>query len=402
MDDLVLDADTLFGIADVIDGYCAKQREVVNVYYAQIMALESEWRDDETFGSLIEELNSLKTQALALIEEVYENYPKYFRNRAQQILERPIYHNETVIMPVYNSSVNNRSFTSNSGVGGYTSVSDYIGKHNYGQGDYDTYSKDPIWRALMSREYPDVKLPPLSSNASIVSKNMEATMIKPTTPFNFLDKTNQEWHSKDSYVEDFNSPIATGEKLNCRQGVPESEGGEGVEGYRGTCGLASIENILRMAGYDIKEKDVVLYAKSNSGTKKGRKLCTTDSTPNRNGGTYAEDRRAILKHFGIDSDIKYTTDLNEIAEMVTSGKGVIASVEANMLWYQCVGNPQEFHAITITSVQRDKQTKEILGFYICDSGSRGKDSARLVNSDIMLAALSATGGKLNVTKGAIR
>lgn len=401
MDNFVLDADLLFQIADVIDGYCEKQREVINVYYAQIMALESEWRDDETFGSLVEELNSLKIQALALVEEIYEIYPKYFRKRAQQILERPIYHNETVVMPSYDSSINSKLVASNSGIRGYSSVSDYLGKHNYGMGDYDTYSKDPIWRALMSREYPEAKLPPLSGNSTVVSDNIGMS-IKPTTPFVFLDKTSQEWHSEDSYVEYFNAPIATGEKLNYRQGVPESEGGEGVEGYKGTCGLASIENILRMAGYDITEKDVVMYAKSHEGSKEGRKLCTTDSTPNLNGGTYAEDRRAILKHFGIDSDVKYTTDLNEIAEMVTSGKGVIASVEANMLWHQCVGNPQEYHAITLTSVQRDKHTKDILGFYICDSGSKAKDSARFVNSDIMLAALSATGGKLNVTKGAIR
>ncbi len=123
------------------------------------MVLESEWRDDETFGSIVEELNSLKTQALDLIEEIYETYPKYFRKRAQQILERPIYRNETVIMPNYNSSINSRPVTTNSGISGYSSVLDYLGKHNYGMGDYDTYSKDPIWRALMKKEFPNTKLP---------------------------------------------------------------------------------------------------------------------------------------------------------------------------------------------------------------------------------------------------
>lgn len=97
MDDLVLDAESLFNIADIIDGYCAKQREVVNVYHAQIMALESEWRDDETFGTMMQELNALRTQAIAILDEVYEVYPKYFRQRAQRILERPIYHNGTVV-----------------------------------------------------------------------------------------------------------------------------------------------------------------------------------------------------------------------------------------------------------------------------------------------------------------
>ncbi|MDE6435205.1 MAG: hypothetical protein K2L07_13355 [Lachnospiraceae bacterium] len=101
MEELVLDAETLFNIADIIDGYCAKQREVVNVYHAQIMALESEWRDDETFGTMVEELNALKMQALVILDEVYETYPKYFRKRAQKILERPIYRGKgtTVYVP---------------------------------------------------------------------------------------------------------------------------------------------------------------------------------------------------------------------------------------------------------------------------------------------------------------
>lgn len=90
MDDLTLDAESLFAIADVIDGYCAKQRETINVYYAQIMALESEWRDDETFGGIAEEIRTLKNKAITVLDEIYSTYPKYFRKKAQHILERPI------------------------------------------------------------------------------------------------------------------------------------------------------------------------------------------------------------------------------------------------------------------------------------------------------------------------
>ena len=89
MDNLTLDAESLFAIADVIDGYCAKQRETINVYYAQIMALESEWRDDETFGGIAEEIRTLKNKAVAILDEIYNTYPKYFRKKAQHILERP-------------------------------------------------------------------------------------------------------------------------------------------------------------------------------------------------------------------------------------------------------------------------------------------------------------------------
>ncbi len=117
MDDLVLDANTLFSIADIIDGYCARQREVVNVYYAQIMALESEWRDDETFETLVEELDVLRAQAIAIIDEVYETYPKYFRQRAQHILERPRFGEEGTYVPSSTASGATGSY-GNQGGGG--------------------------------------------------------------------------------------------------------------------------------------------------------------------------------------------------------------------------------------------------------------------------------------------
>ena len=89
MDNLLLDAEILFSTADIVDNYCAKQRETINMYYAQIMALESEWEDDETFGGIVEEIRRLRSQILAIIEQVYTTYPKYFRERAQQIIARP-------------------------------------------------------------------------------------------------------------------------------------------------------------------------------------------------------------------------------------------------------------------------------------------------------------------------
>lgn len=89
MDNLLLDAETLFSTADIVDNYCARQRETINVYYAQIMTLEAEWEDDETFGGIVEEIIRLRSQTLAIIEQVRTTYPKYFRERAQQIIARP-------------------------------------------------------------------------------------------------------------------------------------------------------------------------------------------------------------------------------------------------------------------------------------------------------------------------
>lgn len=91
MDELILDPNSLYAIADVICGYCARQKELLDAYYSQIMTLESEWRDDETFGSIAQEINILKNNAIIALDEINETYPKYFREKAQQILARPTF-----------------------------------------------------------------------------------------------------------------------------------------------------------------------------------------------------------------------------------------------------------------------------------------------------------------------
>ena len=89
MDDLVLDAETLYKLADVIRGYCERQQEILDAYYARIMTLASEWRDDETFGTIAEEIRTLRARAVSVLEEINQIYPAYFREKAEWILRRP-------------------------------------------------------------------------------------------------------------------------------------------------------------------------------------------------------------------------------------------------------------------------------------------------------------------------
>ena len=173
MDDLVLDAESLLNIADIIDGYCAKQREVVNVYHAQIMALESEWRDDETFGTMVEELNALRTQALEILDEVYETYPKYFRDRAQQIMERPIYHIESSMPINYTPQhVSNETKTVLNSVGGnqksfgsigglfHRSISSYSsGQGQEGPNSFESIESIKSWIGSINPNYYNHFLP---------------------------------------------------------------------------------------------------------------------------------------------------------------------------------------------------------------------------------------------------
>lgn len=51
------------------------------------------------------------------------------------------------------------SFSRAGGSAQYGSVREYCNAHNYGPEDYEKYSKDPVWRELMQKEFPDTPLP---------------------------------------------------------------------------------------------------------------------------------------------------------------------------------------------------------------------------------------------------
>lgn len=382
MDNLTLDAEALFAIADVIDSYCAKQRETINVYYAQIMALEYEWRDDETFGAITEEIKILKSQVLVILDEIYSIYPKYFRNKAQQILERPI--------------INSGSSETIRGVS-EARVPLNSGRTDYGRA-YSGQSDRVAFRGRLNTDSGVSNFQPNTASSNVTnSPNIPMGKIP-----NSFAKTQQVWYQDNPYVKTFNHPKQTGTYLNCNQGLSEKMGGEGVDGFEGTCGLVSCENILRMAGVKITEAEIVNYAKSHRRNFGFHSLCTINSKPEKNGGTCPQDRQKILKHYGIDSKIEYSTDLEKIANYVTAGRGVIASVDACMLWYERGSAVPARHAITITSVERDAFSNEITAFYICDSGSRNNDSSRRIRAELLYEALQPTGGALNITNTIIR
>lgn len=51
----------------------------------------------------------------------------------------------------------------------YDSVADYYKEHDYSPEDFDTYSQDPEWRNLMTKEFPDYKLPTLDDEKTALS-----------------------------------------------------------------------------------------------------------------------------------------------------------------------------------------------------------------------------------------
>lgn len=215
-----------------------------------------------------------------------------------------------------------------------------------------------------------------------------------------LSRTSQGWTKGAEGTLTYNSPIETGSKLDFHQGK--------VENFGGTCGLCSCENVLRMAGVPISEADIVKYASTTYEDTNGsfvasltkQTLCRTNSSPSSNGGTSAKARQKILEHFGIPS---YTAkqSIETIADAVSTGHGVIASVHAERLYFKRRPIHPDLHAITITSVLKDNTGKN-LGFYVCDSNAfaLGGTGATYYTAEEFEEALSER--ECNITSTIIR
>ena len=170
-------------------------------------------------------------------------------------------------------------------------------------------------------------------------------------------------------MEVYDSPLEVDKYLYSKQG-------SAYQNFKGTCGLCSCANVIRLAGVNYGEKEMIDYA---AGSKRGGNpdsLCTVDPfNPSASGGTTPKQRQQILEHFGISSSIRNiktdeggrTSDetIKDIAGWISEGRGVIVDVDAG-LFYDSPKNYGKGHAITITSVEKNKHG-DITAFFILDS-----------------------------------
>lgn len=152
--------------------------------------------------------------------------------------------------------------------------------------------------------------------------------------------------------------------------------GFAVSGYFGTCTEASVSNLLKIAGQDVSEADVVKRAIVN-------KWCdTTSSDPSMRGGAFRDQQQAMLKSYGVATEVFHGNDMEKLGQLVKEGKGVIMAVNAQQLWgadlppiVRKLLNLN--HVVNLTGVVYAADTGKVQGFYIADSG-RGviSDQAR--------------------------
>lgn len=196
--------------------------------------------------------------------------------------------------------------------------------------------------------------------------------------------TNQEWHSQGDYSV-FNTPEETGKVLDSCQGK--------LDGFWGTCGCMSCVNILKLAGIDISEEELVTYAATHSNMS-GESLCTYGHADYAaNGGTTSLDRKNILEAYGVKSEL-VPASIDNIFRAVGQGKGVIASVHADYL-YDGKISADDRHAIIITSVKY--KNGKPYSIITCDSNNRPCEEYYVSTFQTAL-----TDNPLNVTTKIIR
>lgn len=193
------------------------------------------------------------------------------------------------------------------------------------------------------------------------------------------------------FLPDGREAIIIGDPEGCRQ--LNHRQGDNPFGFQGTCGLVACEQILNQFGLKVSETDITAHALQ-------RGQCCVGQEPGFSGGTTAYSQSQILSDYGVPAHVENLSDLESLSFMVEQGHGIIAEVNAGVLWNDARAwdNGGMNHAIVITGVARNPDSGNIEGFFINDSGrSSLVDSARFVDSSTMQACWLGTGGNCVVT-----
>lgn len=169
------------------------------------------------------------------------------------------------------------------------------------------------------------------------------------------------------------------------------EQGDNDLGFSGDCGLCSSQDVLNQFGVGVSENDVVHHAVDNH-------LCDVDpSNPENSGGTSADWECKVLADYGVPAHVENNGQLEDLARNLENGSGVIAEVNAGVLWNDAgsFDDGSANHAITVTGVVRDEATGKIEGFYVNDSGDG--HGAKFVDATTMQTAWMDAGGQSVVT-----
>ncbi len=167
--------------------------------------------------------------------------------------------------------------------------------------------------------------------------------------------------------------------------------GDNPEHDDGDCGVVCCAEILGQFGADLTEAAVVRHA-----TRCGE-LHIVPGRPDQSGWTHPSEQARILCDYGVPAHAEQGQPIERLAAAVRHGQGLIATVNAGVLWSdpRALGNGQANHAVTVTGIACDPDDGALLGFYINDSGNG--NTAQFVSAHLMVTAFARTGGFCVVT-----
>lgn len=280
----------------------------------------------------------------------------------------------------------------------YDRLSEYYSSHNYGQGDYSEYSKDPEWQALNNEYLQELGQEPIdySENdwtdthvedfrdelvalgvpedspeldAIIENEQQGIDEINSSTPIDesgtedLLDGAEEiidEVPAETAEGVDMPADVETQETVeditetprvfddfenSVLEGKPDFydtgsfyEQGINEFGYQGTCGPTSQANALNKLfdTNEFTENKVLNVAVDNN-------LCSMDSSPENCGGTTTEQFMELYDKMNEQMDGKIDTqlfeydnalDVNDVASKLDEGCVLNVAVDANALWDQ--------------------------------------------------------------------
>jgi hypothetical protein len=170
--------------------------------------------------------------------------------------------------------------------------------------------------------------------------------------------------------------------------------GDNAEGDRGDCGVVCCADVLSQFGLRLREEDVIRHAAGC------HELHVVAGRPDQSGWTLPAEQAAILGDYGVPARAEQDQSIERLAVAVQHGRGVIAMINAGVLWSdpRVLGHGQANHAVTVTGIARDPIDGALLGFYINDSGDG--ESGKFVSAHLMATAFERTGGFCVITKAA--
>jgi hypothetical protein len=167
--------------------------------------------------------------------------------------------------------------------------------------------------------------------------------------------------------------------------------GDNADHDSGDCGIVCCADVLGQFGLTRTEAELVAHATRR------RELHVVPGHPEQSGWTRPSEQAALLRDYGVAAHEETGQPVERLAVACQRGHGVIAAVNAGVLWgdASCLGNGQANHAVTVTGVARDPYDGALEGLFINDSGNG--QSGQFVSAHLMTTAFVRTGGFCVIT-----